>query len=179
MHHSYPCKIPNSSPNSSPSMWLAGLKAAHSSPSRAFPNRGSSQAHQPCHSSRFPLEIRSRTHPASREAGIPNLPGLLFSMYNEDYGLIPASQGGAVGIARVKALRQHRSEALTNPSAEGLTETPTAARSSHQLPLTGRQFSPQFRLNSSSSCWPYPENSRAGATIGAELPFKTGWCTEV
>lgn len=45
-------------------------------------------------------------------------------MYNEDYGLIPASQGGAVGIARVKALRQRR-EALTNPSAEGLRKKKT------------------------------------------------------
>lgn len=147
---------------------------------REFPNRGSSQAHQPCKSSRFPLEIRSRTHPASCEAGIPNLPGLLFSTYNEDYGLIPASQGGAVGIARVKALRQHHSEALTNPSPEGLRKKPHCClqptRSSHQLPLTGRQFSPQFRLNSSSNCWPYPENSRAGAAISAELPFKMGWC---
>lgn len=46
-------------------------------------------------------------------------------MYNEDYGLIPASQGGAVGIARVKALRQQRGSHKS--SAEGLRKKkPTA-----------------------------------------------------
>lgn len=89
-----------------PQLCLAGLKAAHSIPRRASPTPGSPQARQPCNSSCFPLEIPGRTHPAPCKAGIPNLPGLLLSMYNEDYGLIPASQGGAVGIARVKALRQ-------------------------------------------------------------------------
>lgn len=47
-------------------------------------------------------------------------------MYNEDYGLIPASQGGAVGIARVKALTQHSSEALTNLQQRGSGKNPTA-----------------------------------------------------
>lgn len=67
--------------------------------------RGSFQVHQLCTSRHFPLKAHSGIHTASCKAGIPNLPGLLFSMYNEDYGLIPVSQGGAVGIERVKALR--------------------------------------------------------------------------
>lgn len=50
-------------------------------------------------------ETHSRTHTVFCRVGIPNLHGLLFSAYNEDYGVIPASQGGAVGIERVKALR--------------------------------------------------------------------------
>lgn len=173
---------PKFQPKFLPSVWLAGLKATHSSPRGASLSRGSPQAHQPCNSSCFLLEIPGRSHPASCEAGIPNLPWLLFSTYNEDYGLIRASQGGAVGIARVEALRQRR-EALTNPSAEGLRINPHCclqpAHSSHQLPLTGRQFSPQFRLNSSSNCRLYAENSGAGTTISAESPFEIGWCTEV
>lgn len=90
-------------PKFTPKLWLGGLKgtSCHWAP----PERGSSQAHQPCTSSRFPLKACSRTHAAFCKAGIPNLPMLLFSMYNKDYGLIPASQGGAVGIERVKALR--------------------------------------------------------------------------
>lgn len=92
-------------PKFTPSLWLVGLKGTQISRCWAFPKRGSSQACQPCTSRHFPLKARSRIHTAFCKAGIPNLPGLLFSMYNEDYGLIPASRGGAVGIERVKALR--------------------------------------------------------------------------
>lgn len=70
------------------------------------------------------LKPHSRTHTAFCRAGIPNLHGLLFSAYNEDYGVIPASQGGSVGIERVKALI-HCSKANINPSMEGGTEKNT------------------------------------------------------
>lgn len=92
-------------PKFTPGLWLVGLKSAQISRSWASPKCGSSQAHQPCTSSHFPPKARSRSHTAFCKAGVPNLPALLFSMYNEDYGLISASQGGAVGIERVKALR--------------------------------------------------------------------------
>lgn len=111
-------------PQFTPSLWLVRFGGTQTSHCWAFPKHGSSQTHQPCTSSHFPLKAHSRTHTAFCKAGIPNLSVLLFSMYNEDYGLNPASQGGAVGIERVKAVRQHCSRAITNPSTEGDRKNP-------------------------------------------------------